>query len=125
MNKTKKVWGNEIEIVNTKDYCGKLLNLKQGYCCSLHYHKKKDETFYVNTGCIILEVEDSKVLMRPGASFRIKPGTKHRFSGVVDSQIIEFSTHHEDKDSIRLFKSGKMQDSFFLTNKKDINFLIS
>lgn len=117
--KTKKVWGNEVEIVNTKDYCGKLLNLKQGFCCSIHHHEKKDETFYVNTGCIILEIENDKILMGPGESYRIKPGIKHRFSGIVDSQIIEFSTHHEDKDSIRETKSGKLEWEHFIM--QDLN----
>ena len=119
MKKTKKVWGNEVEIVNTKDYCGKLLNLKQGFCCSIHKHLKKDETFFVNTGCIILEIGNDKILMGPGESYRIKPGTKHRFSGVVDSQIIEFSTHHEDNDSIRETKSGRMEWQHFIM--QDLN----
>ena len=120
MKKTKKAWGNEVEIVNTKDYCGKLLNLKQGYCCSVHKHLKKDESFYVNTGCIVLEIADEKILMGPGEFYRIIPGTLHRFSGIVDSQIIEFSTHHEDKDSIRETKSGKMGEEIFIAKPSDI-----
>ncbi len=49
-----KEWGEERWIVN-RDYCGKLLILKKGFRCSLHYHKNKDETFYVNKGKVLME----------------------------------------------------------------------
>jgi len=42
----EKVWGSEDWIVN-REYCGKVLNLNKGFRCSMHYHKNKDETFYV------------------------------------------------------------------------------
>src|SRR3989344_620376 len=98
--KVPKVWGSEEWIVNY-DYCGKKLILKRGFRCSMHYHKKKDETFYINKGKVLMEANNKKRIMKEGDSIRITPGVKHRFTGLEDSEIIEFSTHHEDSDSYR------------------------
>ena len=49
-----KGWGHEKWIVNTDKYCGKILFFEEGKQCSWHYHKLKDETFYVQSGEILL-----------------------------------------------------------------------
>ena len=46
----KKGWGYELWIHNDTDYCGKLLFFEKGKRCSFHYHKKKTETFYLQSG---------------------------------------------------------------------------
>ena len=110
LNKHKfveKSWGYEEWIVNNKLYCGKKLFLKKGYRCSMHKHKKKDETFWLLSGKVLLEYGGVKIVLEPGDSIRIKPNTLHRFTGIEDSVIIEFSTHHEDSDSYRLELGGK------------------
>ena len=109
----EKVWGSEEWIINTEKYCGKILRLDMRYRCSMHHHKIKDETFYVLSGRIMLEIEDNDILLNQGDSQRILPMNKHRFSGVEDSVIIEFSTHHEDGDSYRETKSEKIPDDEF------------
>lgn len=101
-----KVWGHEEVIVNST-YCGKILHLKEGYQCSLHHHKEKDETFYILEGEVEMEVGSSKTVMTPGMKVRIYPHTNHRFKGLAPSKILEISTHHEDGDSYRLEESRK------------------
>ena len=49
-NFVSKGWGYEDWIVNKKEYCGKILFIKKGKRCSWHYHKLKDETFYIQSG---------------------------------------------------------------------------
>jgi len=100
-----KVWGEEHWIVN-RDYCGKKLVLNQGWRCSLHHHKDKDEVFYVTRGRVLLEYGDGWRVLVPGDAERIAPGMVHRFWGLETSDIIEFSTHHEEDDSYRLETSG-------------------
>ena len=107
MKEVEKVWGKAIWIVN-RDYCGKKLILNKSYRCSMHYHKNKDETFYILSGKVLLEIGVQKNIMLPGDSILIKPGQKHRFTGLENSEIIEFSTHHEDSDSYRDEVSGKV-----------------
>ena len=96
-----KVWGTEEWVVNTPDYCGKILNLNEGFRCSMHYHKRKDETFYIVDGEVLLEYEMTKRIMVPGESQRILREGRHRFTGLQNSRLIEFSTHHEESDSYR------------------------
>ena len=49
-----KGWGFEKWIVNCEKYCGKLLYFVKGKKCSWHYHKIKDEVFYIQSGKILL-----------------------------------------------------------------------
>tara|TARA_Y100000310_G_C20575444_1_gene760168 strand:+ start:138 stop:533 length:396 start_codon:yes stop_codon:yes gene_type:complete len=110
----QKVWGKEKWIVN-RDYCGKLLILKKGFRCSMHHHKNKDETFFINKGKVFLELDGKKIIMNPGDSELVMPNQKHRFTGLEDSEIIEFSTHHEDEDSYRDELSGEIDLSSLLS----------
>jgi len=103
----EKVWGKELWIVN-RSYCGKKLILNKGFRCSMHYHENKDETFYILKGKVLIEIGNKKQIMLPGDSAWIPPGAKHRFTGLENSEIMEFSTHHEDSDSYRDDASGKV-----------------
>jgi len=104
----KKIWGSEEWIVNTDKYCGKILTLKQGFRGSIHHHKNKDETFYILEGEVLMEIGDSSRIMKKGDTQRIKPNVKHRFTGLKNSRIIEFSTHHDDTDTYRDTQSEKI-----------------
>jgi len=108
MEKVEKVWGKEIWVVNNDLYCGKILILNKGYQCSLHYHKIKDETFYILEGKVLMQIENFTKVMYPGEAIHIDPRVLHRFSGLEKSKIIEFSTKHFDEDSYRVEKSCKI-----------------
>ncbi len=113
-----KLWGSEEWLVNNEIYCAKYLNLCKGYQCSLHYHKIKDETFYILDGEVELEVSvlpdgegyslETRKLSK-GDQIRIAPGTIHRFRSVTPtSKILEVSTTHFDNDSYRIEESKKI-----------------
>ena len=53
-----KGWGYEKWIVNKDEYCGKLLHIIKGMKCSWHYHKKKDETFYLQEGKLLVKYSE-------------------------------------------------------------------
>jgi mannose-6-phosphate isomerase-like protein (cupin superfamily) len=110
-----KGWGEERWIHNDELYCGKILIVKAGKRCSLHYHKLKTESFYIASGHLRLELTDLKSAlqgpplireqfeMRAGDALLLKPGDVHRFSGIAEeSWIFEFSTQHFDEDSHRI-----------------------
>ena len=87
-----KGWGHEVWIVNKEEYCGKLLYLKEGKKCSWHYHKLKDETFYLQSGKILLKYLDSddidsaeEVILSPGDSFYIPIGLRHQMFAFENS----------------------------------------
>tara|TARA_B100000700_G_scaffold262585_2_gene299223 strand:+ start:2611 stop:2982 length:372 start_codon:yes stop_codon:yes gene_type:complete len=110
-NYVEKGWGHEQWIVNTPEYCGKILHVRRGKRCSWHYHRIKEETFYLQSGRVMVFIGDTDkeegaemVILNPGDSLHILPDTRHFFFGVEDSDIFEFSTHHEEADSIRITK---------------------
>ena len=110
-NYVEKGWGHEKWIVNTPEYCGKILHVKRGKRCSWHYHRLKDETFYVQSGRVMVFIGEGNdeetaemLVLEPGDSLHIPPDTRHFFFGLTDADIFEFSTHHEDNDSIRITK---------------------
>lgn len=53
-----KGWGFEEWIVNKELYCGKKLFFFKGKRCSLHYHLKKDEVFYIQSGKLLVHYHD-------------------------------------------------------------------
>lgn len=106
-----KTWGYEKWIVNTPDYCGKLLYIVKGKHCSWHYHKKKDETFYVESGEVLVYYSDGdnfldskKCYLGSGDNFHVPRGLRHRIEALSDAKVFEFSTQHFDTDSHRLEK---------------------
>jgi quercetin dioxygenase-like cupin family protein len=106
-----KGWGYELWIVNNEKYCGKRLYFAAGKKLSWHYHKIKDETFYVTYGRLVLFYgwEDDIALaqttiLNPGDTFHVPVGLRHRLLAYEESEILEFSTHHEDSDSYRIEK---------------------
>ncbi len=114
-----KDWGSEEWFENNEKYCGKLLTVRSGQWSSggkFHYHKIKDETFFVISGHLKLDVEVDGVIRRlilePGSSYRIKPGVKHRFTATniqLNCEFIEVSTTHDDEDSYRCYWNDKEQ----------------
>lgn len=110
-----KGWGEERWVHNDELYCGKILVLNAGKHCSLHYHKLKTESFYIQAGHLRMELTDldsaqrhppairEEFEMRAGDAILLRPGTVHRFTGIAEETLIfEFSTQHFDADSHRI-----------------------
>ena len=101
-----KDWGSEVWFVNNDLYCGKELTIAKGKKSSkgrYHFHKIKDETFYIISGILILEDGEGVHYLSSGDSYRIYPGVIHRFTTDSDECVfIEVSTHHDDEDSYRI-----------------------
>jgi len=110
MKKVDKDWGYEEWIINNELYCFKKLFIKKNYCCSIHWHKNKDETFYIEDGNIKLEIfGKDPIILQKNSIYRLHPNTLHRFTGIEDTMMYEVSTHHEDLDSYRVIKGGKIE----------------
>lgn len=110
----KKGWGYEDWIANKKEYCGKLLLFEKGKKCSIHYHKLKDETFFLFSGKLKVLLSDSledyeagkkeEIILNAGECLYIWPGRVHRMEAVEESNLMEFSTEHFEEDSYRIEK---------------------
>jgi mannose-6-phosphate isomerase-like protein (cupin superfamily) len=107
-----KKWGFEKWIVNNEKYCGKILYIIKDYGCSWHFHKIKDETFYVQSGKIILYYghdkdfsKASSVILEKGDHHHIPTGLIHKMVALQDTELFEFSTQHFDEDSYRIISN--------------------
>ena len=113
--KVPKGWGEELIIENNEKYCGKILFLAKGKKCSWHYHRKKDEVFYVQSGAIKIyygwddniEMASVAVLER-GDKFHVPIRLKHRMVALEDTELFEFSTEHFDEEGINKGKIYKL-----------------
>ena len=104
-----KGWGYEKWITNSENYCGKLLYFHEGKRGSWHYHKRKDETFYVQSGELMVlygmdeDINKAKiVIMKPGDKLHVPPGMKHQMQARKSTELFEFSTQHFEDDSYRI-----------------------
>ena len=107
----RKGWGYEKWIVNKEEYCGKLLFFKKDKRCSWHYHKIKDEVFYLQSGLLRVYYSDNddlqgakQKILKPGENFHVYTGLRHQMVALEDSELFEFSTQHFDSDSYRIIK---------------------
>ena len=107
----EKESGREICMANNSfhDYCGKILQINQGYNTSLHFHLQKHETFYITKGSLQVDLIDTidgvKItkILNQGDVMEIDRGQPHQliaFDG--DVEFVEISTFHKDSDSKRI-----------------------
>lgn len=106
VERVEKPWGHEIVFARSETYCGKVIFVRAGEQLSLQFHRVKDETIYVHSGRIELEIGDpggplDTEVVGPGRSFRLRPGVVHRWKALEDSVVLEASTPDLD-DVVRL-----------------------
>src|SRR5476649_2818436 len=96
MRRVAKPWGNELVFAENDRYAGKILHLDAGHCLSLQYHERKDETLYVLSGEVRLEVGQDGAMkemrLKAGEAIRIRPGERHKLHADVDADMIEVSS---------------------------------
>lgn len=105
MKRVEKPWGYELIWAHTDRYVGKLLHIEPGHSLSRQYHVQKDETILVIEGELVLEIGPSdaaerRVLGRHD-TYRVVPGTIHRFIAEKSVDLMEVSTPELD-DVVRL-----------------------
>jgi mannose-6-phosphate isomerase-like protein (cupin superfamily) len=106
MRRVEKPWGHEIVWAETPRYVGKILHIRAGEALSLQYHRVKEETLYVQSGEMVVDVaSEGESLrphpMKPGDVLHVKPGLRHRMIAVTDCDVFEVSTPELD-DVVRL-----------------------
>ena len=88
----EKPWGKEIWIADEPEYGGKILEIKKGYSTSVHYHRKKKETIYVDKGKLLVRSGSNEFVVEEGHSITIEPYTVHQLVALEDVRLIEVST---------------------------------
>jgi mannose-6-phosphate isomerase len=104
--RVEKPWGYEVRWAVTERYAGKLIHVNRGHRLSLQYHVQKDESIHVISGVmdLLLESDSGEVKthrLTAGMSAHIRPGRKHRFIAVEDTNVFEVSSPEID-DVVRI-----------------------
>lgn len=99
----KKEWGNTNRVFGNDIFEMHRIEVKKHFSCSKHYHKYKNNIFYVEKGSLLIEKWEKekleKFILTPGDSLEIKNFVFHRFTGLEDSiafEVYYFSIESED-----------------------------
>jgi|TARA_B110000977_G_scaffold4623_1_gene6606 quercetin dioxygenase-like cupin family protein len=106
----EKGWGYELIWATTDDYCGKIMFFnKEDMKTSMHFHKEKDETWFVNSGKFKVRYIDTKDSMlyekelNEGDVWHNPPLMPHQLVALADeSSITEVSTADSVEDNYRI-----------------------
>jgi mannose-6-phosphate isomerase-like protein (cupin superfamily) len=111
----EKGWGSENIWATNDKYCGKLLQFNTGSKFSMHFHARKDETWYVLSGKFVvkyIETHNAEVYEKTltvGDVWHNPPLLPHQLICVEAGTIIEVSTPDSVEDNYRVGKGDSQQ----------------
>ena len=111
-----KIWGNTTLIFDNSTLSMYMLNIIKGGCCSRHWHKAKWNLFYVISGILGIDIFEGdsniprSIVLESGKSYLIKPGVRHRFKGILETQIIEVNYTQLDPEDIIRENVGSIEE---------------
>jgi len=105
-----KGWGYELIWATNDKYCGKIMFFEKSNAkFSMHFHKEKDETWFVNSGKFTLRFIETdtatvkEAILKEGDVWRNLPLVPHQLEALEDnSSITEVSTADSIEDNFRL-----------------------
>jgi mannose-6-phosphate isomerase len=108
--KVDKGWGYELIFATTDQYCGKIMVFeKVGAKFSMHFHREKDETWFINSGKFKVRWIDTKDAtlyekeLKEGDVWHNPPLQPHQLEAMVpNSMIFEVSTADSVEDNHRI-----------------------
>lgn len=106
----EKGWGSELIWATNEKYCGKFLRFNKGSKFSMHFHREKDETWYVLSGKFKViwidttNASQNEVELSEGETWRNEPLVPHQIICLEGGSIIEVSTPDSVEDNYRVGK---------------------
>ena len=113
-----KGWGSELIWVTNDKYCGKFMNFDKGSKFSMHFHKEKDESWYVLTGEFAINYIDTKNAkvythyLLSGDTWRNPPLQPHQIVCIKEGSILEVSTPDSIEDNYRVYPGDSQIEDF-------------
>jgi sialic acid synthase SpsE/quercetin dioxygenase-like cupin family protein len=98
LEELEKVGAIIINCVN-RSYCKKLIIMLPGQQHPTHFHKRKEETFQILSGALILNLGQGDETYHPGDIILVEQGVKHSFRSEVGTIFEEVSSTHYPDDS--------------------------
>jgi mannose-6-phosphate isomerase-like protein (cupin superfamily) len=112
----EKGWGSELIWATNDKYCGKMLKFNKDAKFSMHFHREKDETWYVLDGRFVVKVIDTQdaaqtqYMLEAGDTWHNPPLVPHQIICLEGGTIIEVSTPDSVEDNYRVLP-GDSQNS--------------
>ena len=108
--KVPKGWGYELIWATNDKYCGKIMVFeKKGAKFSMHFHKEKEESWFVNQGKFLLryiDTQEAKLYtkeLNPGDTWHNPPLQPHQLEALEpNSSVTEVSTADSVEDNYRI-----------------------
>jgi len=113
----EKGWGHELIWATNDQYCGKMMHFNAGAKFSMHFHKEKDETWYVQSGKFVVKwidtntAEEYKRILNVGDTWHNPPCMPHQLICVEEGTVIEVSTPDSVEDNYRVFPGDSQKSN--------------
>lgn len=106
----KKGWGYELIWATNNKYCGKILCFEHvGARFSMHFHREKEETWFVNAGQFLVRWIDTATaqmhekILKEGDTWHNPPLQPHQLQALApNSMLFEVSTADSVEDNYRI-----------------------
>lgn len=104
----EKGWGSENIWVTNDKYCSKFLDFNAGAKFSMHFHAKKEETWYVLSGKFEVCWIDTKnaqkhsKILTSGDIWHNNPLVPHQLICIERGEVLEVSTPDSVEDNYRV-----------------------
>lgn len=106
----KKGWGYELIWATNDHYCGKIMVFERaGNKFSMHFHKEKIETWFIDSGKFKLKWIDTKTarmhekILNKGDTWHNPPLQPHQLEALTDNAVVhEVSTADSIRDNYRI-----------------------
>ena len=111
-----KGWGHELIWATNDRYCGKNMHFNTGARFSMHFHREKEETWYIQSGRFIVKWIDTKTaeqheqILVEGAVWHNPPCMPHQLICLEEGTVVEVSTPDSVEDNYRV-QPGDSQKS--------------
>lgn len=111
----EKGWGHEFIFATNDLYCGKVLKFNKDAKFSMHFHKDKDETWFVLNGKFkvlwidTVDATEHEEILEANDVWRNKPLFPHQVICLEEGAIIEVSTPDSVEDNYRVRKGDSQK----------------
>ncbi len=111
----EKGWGHEHIWVTNDMYCSKFMYFNEGAHFSMHFHAKKEETWYVMDGKFKLEfinTENAQITtlyLYPGDQWHNRALVPHKLTALANGTILEVSTPDSVEDNYRVMPGNTQE----------------
>jgi mannose-6-phosphate isomerase-like protein (cupin superfamily) len=124
----EKGWGYEIIWANNDKYCGKILSFNTaGSKTSLHFHKERDKTWFINAGQFKVRFIDTQTteikeaVLKEGDVFQVPALQPHQLEALTNgAMIFEVSTTYTVEDNYRVAAGDSQVNKVEQNGKSDV-----